>query len=91
MAKEDLAIEAGDKPRLASKFAELGICKDLVEACKDLMGVELEGARQDPGRGQACHPARSPRICSEGLIGSLPLQFCKQLWAHLQTIFYILS
>jgi len=41
MAKEDLAAEAGEKqepaPRLASTFAELGICKELVEAC-DLMG-----------------------------------------------------
>ncbi|RLN15940.1 hypothetical protein C2845_PM02G39330 [Panicum miliaceum] len=37
MAKEDLAVEVGDKPRLASTFAELGICKELVEAC-DLMG-----------------------------------------------------
>jgi len=41
MAKEDLAAEAAEKqepaPRLASSFAELGICKELVEAC-DLMG-----------------------------------------------------
>ncbi|RLN39017.1 hypothetical protein C2845_PM01G00740 [Panicum miliaceum] len=41
MANEDLAVEAGEKqdpaPRLASTFAELGICKELVEAC-DLMG-----------------------------------------------------
>ncbi|CAN6223983.1 unnamed protein product, partial [Urochloa humidicola] len=35
------AVEAGEKqepvPRVASTFAELGICKELVEAC-DLMG-----------------------------------------------------
>ncbi|KAF8780191.1 hypothetical protein HU200_001856 [Digitaria exilis] len=42
MAKEDAAVvEAAEKqepaPRLASTFAELGICKELVEAC-DLMG-----------------------------------------------------
>ncbi|KAF8780426.1 hypothetical protein HU200_001545 [Digitaria exilis] len=41
MAKEDAVLEAVEKqepaPRLASTFAELGICKELVEAC-DLMG-----------------------------------------------------
>lgn len=41
MAKEDLVVDAGEKqepaPRLALTFAELGICKELVEAC-DLMG-----------------------------------------------------
>ena len=41
-------MEAGDKPRLASKFAELGICEDLVEAC-DLMGWNWK----EPARIQA--------------------------------------
>jgi superfamily II DNA/RNA helicase len=83
MAKEDLAVEAGEKQeparRLASTFAELGICKELVEAC-DLMGWK------EPTRIQAeaiphalqgtIHRPSSPAGCP----GQLRLQAPNSVW-----------
>ena len=79
MAKEDLAAEAGEKqepaPRLASSFAELGICKEMVEAC-NLMGWEEPGrlfialARRDALQKRRRVATGGPAHCASSTLSS---------------------